>query len=596
MSATGVQYISPKNNTFAPAQTNSLQNVIQKVRNILQSRWALVAAVGFATMFAAGFVWGALATVVASVTAYFAPVSVKEMKDLVVFTANVLGIFSDPFEFDGDYGEFINGVKREVEGLIIGKALQEPSEEEIAEDLQYGPTLEELLPCSLRKFLLDTCSNRGFDRKKVKAILTELQTHKPEKLFYFLKHCPPSLLNVDKIFRLAAKEANKPFPMPIINSSVPIVGKTSLDQKKHLADVLFTLDNLQLAKNIDKELETELENSEVPLLVAKTTAAVVPEEIEEEAGPEAEAGPELRVHEAVDPDFVRLFSSKEGQLIFYFLYQSMNIHLVSHMMDRVNQAKVEFAKKLGDPQKRAQFFAEKFAAENADVVFAQECDRYLPQEMAKLGYFSTERKPVPDKEDPANIKWELNSKDGSVIFLNSKTFKGASIHPYDEEEDPKHKTTVITADFFDAQRPVVLASCHVSDGNNLKIFSILNRVTEIYQKDKDAGAVVIGLDANPQSKEQESDIRERLKEKGLKTIKVGNTEVKRRKITLLHKKINLLFRREKNMIIADAQTNFDMKNGTVGFKKPPLDSDMLLPHEQIPSDQAPVGVKIVFKC
>jgi hypothetical protein len=281
-------------------------------------------------------------------------------------------------------------------------------------------------------------------------------------------------------------------------------------------------------------------------------------------------------------------------LVFYFLYQSMNIHLASGIMGRVNQAKLDFAKTLGDPQKRAQFFAEKFAAANADVVFVQECDRHLPKEMAKLGYFSTERRPVSDKDDPANTRWELNSKDGSVVFLNSKTFKGAWVHPYDEGNDPKHKTTVVTADLLDFDRPMILASSHVSDGNNKSVFSIIERVANAYEKEKHAG-FVIGLDANPQSREDEENIRGYVKDHHHTTVKAGPTSWKKRKISLLERKVNLPVCVEKNMIIANAPTNFTMTNVTVGFKKPPLNTKILLPSQEIPSDQAPLGLTMDFK-
>ena len=40
---------------------------------------------------------------------------------LVVFTSNILGSFNDPFEFEGDYGEEMNSVRKDVFELVVSK-------------------------------------------------------------------------------------------------------------------------------------------------------------------------------------------------------------------------------------------------------------------------------------------------------------------------------------------------------------------------------------------------------------------------------------------------------------------------------------------
>jgi len=606
-----LQYVSPQSNTFAPlTQPNSLRAIVDKIKTLILSRWTLVIAVGLITAFAVGIAPALLVTAIAALAASLLP-ALSNTKKLSIFTANMLGLFYDPFEFAGDYDPFINSVKQKLEALLIGRATQDQTPEQIATDLRYGPTLEELLPSKLQTQLLEQCKFNGLNHKLFQKLLTQLmKEHSQDRLFYFLKNCPPSLLGIDKALRDAAKTANTPFDMPIINSSAIIEGNTRTAQKRHLSHALFTLANLNILKasderdkaktTIDEELARELENPRYPYIVGKASAPRArPAPVDEEGeGPEVPAelanGPEALVRTDIDPKLIKAFKSPEGRMLFYYLYQIMNIHLASDIMGEVNEAKRRFASGMGDPQKRAEVFAKKFAAENADIVMAQECDRHLPQEMAKLGYFSTEKKLVKDPSDPSNTKWVLNSGDGSVIFFNAKTFKGAHIHPYDETLDPKHKNTIATAYFLGAERPIVVASCHVSDSNNKSFARVIKHVTQsIYQKGTHAAAV-IGLDANPQSTEDEDDIRSFLQDENLHTVKVGPTSIKMRLITLLHKKIHDLIRREKNMVVATGD-GCKLENPTVAFQHPPLDLNIMMPNKNMLSDQAPVGVKMTIK-
>lgn len=93
---------------------------------------------------------------------------------LIVFTSNILGSFNDPFEFDGNYGDEINPIREYVFEQVVSKEAiannlsdfqlvqlmtsENPSAEEIQqyrqktvlegvqEDLEHGPTLNELVP------------------------------------------------------------------------------------------------------------------------------------------------------------------------------------------------------------------------------------------------------------------------------------------------------------------------------------------------------------------------------------------------------------------------------------------------------------------
>lgn len=40
---------------------------------------------------------------------------------IVIHTANILGIFSDPFEFEGDYGPEVNLTRQQVFELVVSR-------------------------------------------------------------------------------------------------------------------------------------------------------------------------------------------------------------------------------------------------------------------------------------------------------------------------------------------------------------------------------------------------------------------------------------------------------------------------------------------
>jgi len=40
---------------------------------------------------------------------------------LVIHTANILGIFTDPFEFEGDYGPEVNPIRQQVFELVVSR-------------------------------------------------------------------------------------------------------------------------------------------------------------------------------------------------------------------------------------------------------------------------------------------------------------------------------------------------------------------------------------------------------------------------------------------------------------------------------------------
>src|SRR4051812_42746336 len=131
----------------------------------------------------------------------------------VAHTANILGIFSDPFEFAGDYGPEINPVRDKVFELIVAreaicKNLSDPQvrsllqqenasheavrtyrkyivERAIEQDRNHGPTWSELIPPALieelKKKQHDLQSD--FNQNELGGFLAFLERYGKEKPF-----------------------------------------------------------------------------------------------------------------------------------------------------------------------------------------------------------------------------------------------------------------------------------------------------------------------------------------------------------------------------------------------------------------------------
>jgi hypothetical protein len=554
-----------------PLQSNDccLSESTKKVTDIVLSRWGLVAAAGLATAMAMGSIAaGAIATgVLALTTWYVCPSANAEAKkaigEFLLISANVLGIFSDPFEFAGNYGDFINSVKAQVEARLIGRAMHPgtaPTEGEIQSQLNYGPTLQELCPVTIKNSLRNLFGERGLDVKNFDATMDFFNKHSHSQLFHFFKNCPSALLSLDLALRQEAKNGQRPFPLPIVNSSITIYGNNSVTHKLNLADVFFTQETKAQAKNIDKKLQEQIDKSAKDFRV----------------------GDEL-----VDPKFLKAFATPEGQMLFYYLYQIMNLHLVADIIPQINQAKAEFAENLGDPAKRAEIFAEQCVKAGGDVVFTQECDSYVPAEMEKRGYFSTQFIPGPDG------KPMLRSKDGSVIFLKETRFKKNFISEPYLDSDIKHKATIIIAQEIENEIPNVFSSCHGDAKVAKDARDQIERVHGVFQRCKTINPnarMAMGSDTNTNDDSEVSALQQLVNSLKLLMSEVGNTVIKMRKVTVQHEKTNKLDQTPKDRIITSDNLLFIKQ--TVGGQIPPLDKEIMLPNKDIVSDHGPVAVHV----
>lgn len=151
---------------------------------------------------------------------------------LVVHTANILGIFNDPFEFSGDYGPEVNPVRETVFELIVSKEaitrnltdvqVRELMDEEnpdtqtihrfrqilvnqaIERDREHGPTFAELITSELLNELTakqEKLKYLGFKDTDLQAMRNFITRHAHQKAFRFLKNNPPDLLKLDKTLR-----------------------------------------------------------------------------------------------------------------------------------------------------------------------------------------------------------------------------------------------------------------------------------------------------------------------------------------------------------------------------------------------------------
>jgi hypothetical protein len=202
---------------------------------------------------------------------------------LVVFTSNILGSFNDPFEFDGNYGDEINPIREYVFEQVVSKEAltrnltdfqvvqlmtsKNPSDEEIQqyrqemvieaiqEDLQHGPTLNELIPQKLIEHLFQKQQellDDGFSETDFTNILHFIDRYRNQKVFSFFRHNPSDLLSLDKILRDKATREGRNFDLPILSSTEILKGESAFELKTHLLESLFTQDTLKAVKSKDK--------------------------------------------------------------------------------------------------------------------------------------------------------------------------------------------------------------------------------------------------------------------------------------------------------------------------------------------------------
>ncbi len=149
---------------------------------------------------------------------------------LVAITANVLGIFNDPFEFDGDYGPEVNPLRQKVF-------------ERVLKENQYDPTLSQVVTPEI----LTELKKKPLDADNLKQILVFIEANKDQKMYRFLRSAPKEMMQLDKVLRDKAAREGQALTVPILGSTAPIVGKSAFERKKALLDALFTEETAALA-------------------------------------------------------------------------------------------------------------------------------------------------------------------------------------------------------------------------------------------------------------------------------------------------------------------------------------------------------------
>lgn len=508
---------------------------------------------------------------------------------IVIHTANILGIFTDPFEFEGDYGPEVNPIRQRVFELVVSKESlsknlsnseirelikeNDFSEQDIRdyrdflvtqaikEEKEYGPTLSQLITPELIEEIKQKqaeLQNSGFSDADLKNIIHFIDQYKDQKIFRFLRNNPSEILSLDKILRDNAARKGKTFDLPLLGSTRTLEGQNSFDLKKNLIAAVFTQETFDLTKPQDS-IKQSLKKLNKGFLKRFLGDAAINQDLE-------------------------AFCSPAGQVFFYWMYQALNLHLISTdpaMIDQVNRVKELFARSLGDPEARANVFKEKLIASDSGVLFTQESDVLIPQTLINDGLFL----PVGRQ----------NPQDGTFILLRSDLWEPDYdiIAIEDYEGSKTGRMNVILATQKGSGQKFLLASCHghstrPEDGR-LQISLIMDKFHQLSNGDHQ---LLIGIDANTKTEEDVKTFREHLDRLGLVGTDVGPTTVKKRMVTAQHSKAGKFAIDEEDYLITLKPENgglLQFSHLTIGFKEEHADINKPLPNMDNPSDHYPVG-------
>lgn len=515
----------------------------------------------------------------------------------VVYTINVLGIFMDPFEFEGDYGQDMNPARQKVFDLVVSKEAlaRSMSPEKISNlknsdesasqmndkayheklivqateiDREFGPRLSEVVtPELIEEITKKQAELRdvGFTDQNWHDILNFIEKYKDQKIFYFLRNNPNGLVFLDKILKDDAARNGENFDIPIIGSTQKLEGTNSFELKKRLIDSLFNKKKFNLVQS-----ETAMK---------KILASLDSDYLQKYLG-----------NTANNKD-LEAFISPVGQVFVYWMYQALNLQLVSSdpgLIEEVNKVKKLFVETLGNPESRAITFKNKFLTTDAGVVFTQESDMTFVDKMTMDGSFH----PIGDQ----------NKKDGTFVLLRSDIWKPDFIiipmHAYDGYKDGK--LSLILATQKDTGQKFLLAAGHGhdtrSEDGRLQISMIVEKFHELSAKEENANLqLLIGIDANTKNAESVRLLQEHLDKLGLISTNVGPTTIKRRMVTVQHSKVGRNAIDEEDYVITlkpEMGGQFLLTHSTVGFTEEKPNLEQPLPSIENPSDHYPVGVTL----
>jgi hypothetical protein len=437
------------------------------------------------------------------------------LASIIVFTANILGSFQDPFEFDGDYGAEMNGTRNKVFELVIPK--QEP-------EILFS----ELIPVELAS--------------KIPTLATFLEGHGNENVFPYLRQCPKQLLKLDQILRFQAASRGELLNLSILSSAYPLEGSNSSELKAKLMEQLFTDEIIKL---------------------------VSPTEISDKR--------------------YQMFQSPRGQVLFYWLYQSLNLHLICQdpgLIDEINKTKSLFLKTIGDPQRRAEIFREKIQGSSAEVLFTQEGDPYATEALTADGLFL--------------LPQEQIAQDGTLVFLKRDAWDLVDVIRLESyPEYRKGRVNLVLATHKLMKQKFLLASCHghstKPEDARLQIALIMDKFDEL-SIGSPGLQLLIGIDANTKSEKDVEALMGHLDELGLVATEVGPTTIKKRMVTVQHEKAGRLAMDQEDYLITlkpERGGLYNLANPVVGFQKGEIDPSQPLPNLDNLSDHYPVGAALM---
>lgn len=511
---------------------------------------------------------------------------------IVIQTANILGIFNDPFEFEGDYGHEVNPIRQEVFEMVVSpeaiaknysdaeikNLINTPSASKqeidqyrnslvtqaISKEKEYGPTLSQLvtqeLIDELKKKQVEL-SGTGFTNEDLQRILHFLERYGDQKVFRFLRNNPSDFLSLDKALKDKAARTGQPFDLPILGSTKALEGSNSLELKKNLMDALFTNDTFALAKPQDR--------------IRQSLSKLKSDYLKGFFGDSADN---------LDLD---TFSSPAGQTFFYWMYQALNLDLVStkpEMISQINKVKDIFAHTLGDPVHRANTLKEKLIASDSGVLFTQESDALVPKTLTENGLFL----PV-DRQNP---------QDGTFVFLRSDLWEpDYQVIPIENYEGSQAgRMNLILARKKGSDQQFLLASGHghstKSEDGRLQISLIMEKFRQLSNGNLQ---LLIGIDANTKTEEDVRLFREHLDTLGLQATQVGPTTIKKRMVTAQHSKAGKYAIDEEDYLITLKPENggrLQFSHVTVGFAEEKPDPNQPLPNIHNQSDHYPVGASV----
>lgn len=512
--------------------------------------------------------------------------------NLIIQTANILGIFTDPFEFDGNYGPEVNPIRQKVFEQVVSKAALSKNSSDfeikelmhddhaskaaiddfrnqlviqtISKEKEYGPTLSQLVSPALIDEIKNKqieLQNKGFSATELEEILSFIEKYKEQKVFHFLRNNPPELLSLDKILKDKAAREGKEFDLPILGSMKLLEGEDSIQLKKNLIEAVFTKETL---------ISTKEPGS------IKQALSKLPEDYLKGFFGENANNQDLEI-----------FSSSSGQLFFYWLYQSLNLDLIAidpELIAQINKVKEIFSRTLGDSTSRANAFREKLIASDTSLLLTQESDAILIHTLTSDGLFL----PI-DQQNP---------KDGTFILLRSDMWEPdyeiITIENY--EGFKAGRLNLILATQKESGQKFLLASGHGHSTNaedgRLQMTHIMEKFRELSNGDLQ---LLIGIDANTKNEADVSAFRDHLENLGLIGTDVGPTTIKRRMVSAQHSKVGRFAIDEEDYLITLKSTQggvFSFTNPTVGFSEEKPDINIPLPNIENPSDHYPVGATL----